>query len=180
MIEDSFDSVVSKPTHAEAALRLSEEWLRRIIDAAPTAMVMINPDGRIELVNAQAEIVFGYTRGEMLGQPVEMLVPERFGAGHPALRSLFFADPLSRPMGAGRDLYAMRKDRSEFPVEIGLNPIETAAGTLVLSAIVNITDRKQREQRIQAALREKRCPAPRDPSQGEEQPAGHRQPARKC
>lgn len=155
MVEDTFHPLDTKPIQAEAALRLSEEWLRRIIDAAPTAMVMINPAGRIELVNAQAEIIFGYTRGEMLGRPVEMLVPERFGAGHPALRSLFFGDPLSRPMGAGRDLYAMRKDRSEFPVEIGLNPIETDAGTLVLSAIVDISDRKQREQRIEVALREK-------------------------
>ena len=118
-------------------------------------MVMINPSGLMELVNAQAESVFGYSRDEMLGQPVEMLVPARFGAGHPSLRTMFFEDPQSRPMGAGRDLYAMRKDRSEFPVEIGLNPIETESGTLVLSAIVDITDRKQRERRIEAALREK-------------------------
>ena len=155
MVENSFQSGNAIPTQSDTALRLSEDWLRRVIDAAPTAMVMINPTGRIELVNAQAEIVFGYARDEMLGQPVEMLVPERFGAGHPSLRSLFFADPQSRPMGAGRDLYAMRKDRSEFPVEIGLNPIQTDGGTLVLSAIVDITDRKQREQRIEAALREK-------------------------
>ena len=75
----------------------------------------------------------------MLGQPVEMLVPERFRARHPELRQTFFLDPQPRPMGAGRDLYGVRKDGSEFPVEIGLNPIETDEGTMVLSAIVDIT-----------------------------------------
>ena len=80
------------------------------------------------MVNAQAERVFGYRRDEMLGQPIEMLVPERFRAPHPGLRGSFFADPKSRPMGAGRDLFALRKDGSEFPVEIGLNPIETERG----------------------------------------------------
>ncbi|MGE0668794.1 MAG: PAS domain S-box protein [Sphingomonadales bacterium] len=155
MIERRFQSDEQRAEQVDAGLRLSEEWLRRVIDASPTAMVMINAAGLMELVNAQAEAVFGYSRDEMLGQPVEMLVPERFGAGHPSLRTLFFEDPQSRPMGAGRDLYAIRKDRSEFPVEIGLNPIETDNGTLVLSAIVDITDRKQRERRIEAALREK-------------------------
>ncbi|MEN3976358.1 histidine kinase dimerization/phosphoacceptor domain -containing protein [Emcibacter sp. SYSU 3D8] len=155
MNEDVFQPDTGKHARTEAALRLSEKWLRRVIDASPTAMVMINPAGLMELVNAQAEIVFGYSRDEMLGQPVEMLVPERFGTAHPALRNMFFENPLSRPMGADRDLYAVRKDRSEFPVEIGLNPIETDSGTLVLSAIVDITDRKQRQGRIEAALREK-------------------------
>jgi PAS domain S-box-containing protein len=132
-----------------------EEHFRRVVESAPSAMVMINQSGRIEMVNAQAERVFGYSRSEMLGQAVEMLVPQRFRHQHPGLRSSFLRAPQSRPMGAGRDLYGLRKDGSEFPVEIGLNPIETESGKMVLSAIVDISDRKHREDRIQAALKEK-------------------------
>jgi PAS domain S-box-containing protein len=132
-----------------------EERFRRVVEAAPNAMVMIGPHGQIEMVNAQAERVFGYERAEMLGQSIELLVPKRFRDRHPGLRTSFFADPHSRPMGAGRDLYGLRKDGSEFPVEIGLNPIETEEGQMVLSAIVDISDRKQKEERIQAALKEK-------------------------
>jgi two-component system, sensor histidine kinase PdtaS len=140
---------------AEQALRKSEERFRHVVESAPNAMVMINRAGVIEMVNAQAERVFGYARAELLGQSVEMLVPERFRGRHPGMRGSFFADPRSRPMGAGRDLYALRKDGSEFPVEIGLNPIETDEGTMVLSAIVDISDRKQKEERIVQALKEK-------------------------
>jgi PAS domain S-box-containing protein len=138
-----------------SARKQLEARFRQVVESAPNAMVMINRMGAIEMVNAQAERVFGYQRAEMLGQPVEMLVPERFRQNHPDLRNSFFGDPQSRPMGAGRDLYALRRDGSEFPVEIGLNPIETDEGTMVLSAIVDISDRKHREDNIQAALREK-------------------------
>lgn len=132
-----------------------EERFRRVVEAAPNAMVMINSGGRIEMVNAQAERVFGYARAELLGQPVELLVPDRFRGHHPGLRQAFHNDPNARPMGAGRDLFAKRKDGSEFPVEIGLNPIETEDGTMVLSAIVDISDRKQKERSIEQALLEK-------------------------
>ena len=132
-----------------------EERFRRVVEAAPNAMVMINARGHIEMVNAQAERVFGYARAELLGQPVEMLVPDRFRNHHPGLRQAFFADTKARPMGAGRDLFARRKDGSEFPVEIGLNPIETEDGIMVLSAIVDISDRKQKERSIELALQEK-------------------------
>jgi len=132
-----------------------EERFRRVVEFAPNAMVMVNGQGRIEMVNAQAEAMFGYGRSELLGQPMELLVPERFRAQHPGLRSAFFADPRSRPMGEGRDLFGLRKDGSEFPVEIGLNPIDTEDGPMVLSAIVDISERKEREQLIGRALREK-------------------------
>lgn len=132
-----------------------DERFRQVVESAPNAMVMVNRRGGIEMVNVQAERMFGYERHEMLGQSVEILVPEGFRGGHPEKRAMFFRDPRARPMGAGRDLYGRRKDGTEFPVEIGLNPIETAEGVMVLSAIVDISDRKQKEQRIQAALQEK-------------------------
>jgi PAS domain S-box-containing protein len=136
----------------DPALRKSEERFRLVVESVPNAIVMIGPTGLIEMVNAQTERVFGYSRNELLGQPVEMLVPERYRRNHPRLRTSFFAGPASRPMGAGRDLYGLRKDGNEFPVEIGLNPIETDEGTMVLSAVVDISDRKQKEQRIHAAI----------------------------
>ena len=113
-------------------------------------MVMVDAEGAIAMVNAQAERVFGYDRSEMLGRPIEMLIPARFNGRHPGLRNAFVKNPELRPMGAGRDLFARRKDGVEIPVEIGLNPIETASGVLVLSAILDITSRKADER----ALRE--------------------------
>jgi PAS domain S-box-containing protein len=132
-----------------------EERFKRVVDAAPSAMIMINDAGSISMVNLQAERMFGYSCSELLGQSVEMLVPERFRDHHPGMRRAFFNDPKSRPVGAGRDLYALRKDGSEFAVEIGLNPIETEDGPMVLSAVVDITDRKNKEERTKAALLEK-------------------------
>ena len=108
-------------------------------------MVMINRAGEIVMVNAQAEGVFGYPRAELLGQPVEMLVPERYRSHHPGLRATFLADPRPRPMGAGRDLNGLREGWQRVSGRIGLNPIETDEGTMVLSAIVDITERKAAE-----------------------------------
>ncbi|HKQ62235.1 MAG TPA: PAS domain S-box protein [Candidatus Polarisedimenticolaceae bacterium] len=124
----------------------AEERFRIAVESAPNAMVMIDADGRIVLVNAQTEKLFGYGRDELLGQAIELLVPERFHAHHPGHRRAFFAAPAVREMGAGRDLYGLRKDGSEFPVEIGLNPIATEQGLVVLSAIVDITERKRKEE----------------------------------
>ena len=93
------------------------ERFRQVVESAPNAIVMIGSTGLIEMVNAQTERVFGYSRDELLGKPVEMLVPERYRLNHPGLRTSFFANPVSRPMGAGRDLYGLRKDGSEFRVE---------------------------------------------------------------
>jgi PAS domain S-box-containing protein len=124
----------------------AEEKFRLAVESAPNAMVMINAAGEIMMVNAQTETLFGYRREELIGQPVEMLIPERLRAQHPAERARYFESPQTRAMGLGPDLYGTRKDGSEFPVEIGLNPIETDEGTLVLSAIVDITERKKIDQ----------------------------------
>ena len=134
------------------ALRHSEERFRQVVESAPNAIVMIGPNGLIEMVNVQTERMFGYSRNDLLGKPVEILVPERYRANHPGLRTSFFADPVSRPMGAGRDLYGLRKDGSEFPVEIGLNPIDTEEGTMVLSAVLDISARKRLEQRFRQVV----------------------------
>ena len=110
----------------------------------PYAVVMVNTKGRIEFVNAEAEIAFGYRRAELLGQFVEMLVPDRFRAAHPELRNAFLAKAQSRPMGKGRILFARRKDGSEFQVEIALNPITSDDSLVVLSSIIDMSDRRQK------------------------------------
>ncbi|WKE64730.1 PAS domain S-box protein [Gallaecimonas kandeliae] len=120
-----------------------ESLFRATVESAPIAMVMIGGDGAIQLVNAETERLFGYQRAELLDKPIEQLLPERYRPGHPAMRTGFFATPQARRMGGGRDLFALRKDGSEFPVEIGLNPVSTEAGTLVLAAIVDLTERKR-------------------------------------
>ena len=144
------DSVLNPRQPLSDAGSDSDRRFRLVVEAAPNAMVMVDEAGLIVMVNAQVERVFGYPRAELLGQPVETLVPERLRGHHPALRAAFFAHPQARPMGAGRDLFGRRKDGAEFPIEIGLNPIETDEGTMVLSAIIDITERKAAE----AALRE--------------------------
>lgn len=114
----------------ETALQKSEQRFRQVVEHSPNAKVLVDSNGRIHLVNAQTEALFGWSRQELLGKPVEMLVPERFRSGHPDHRSAFLQRPLSRPMGAGRDLYGLRKDGSESPIEIGLNPLETDEGLI--------------------------------------------------
>jgi len=129
-----------------------ENRFRQAVESAPNAIVMVNETGTILMVNAQTELSFGYARSEMIGQAVEMLVPERFRGGHAFFRLAYFADPVSRPMGAGRDLYGLRKDGTEFPVEIGLGLIDSHDETLVLSSIVDITERKRLEHRFRQAV----------------------------
>ena len=135
--------------------QLGEDSFRRLFEWAPNAMVMVDEGGRVVLINAQAELVFGYGRDELIGQPVEVLVPNRYAQRHPPYRNGYFADPRPRPMGSGRDLFARRRDGSEFPVEIGLNPIETGEGPMVLASVVDITERRRAQQAIEAALQEK-------------------------
>jgi PAS domain S-box-containing protein len=126
----------------------AEQRFSQVIEGAPNGMVMIDREGKIVLVNAQIEKSFGYSRAELLGQLIEMLVPARFRGHHPAYRNGFITEPTARPMGSGRDLYGLRKDGSEFPVEIGLNPLETEQGMMVLGTIVDITERKQAEEKL--------------------------------
>ncbi len=123
-----------------------ESFLYAIIDGSPYAKVLVNERGHIVLVNAQTERLFGYSRDELLGESIEMLVPARFRPGHPALRASFADAPVARSMGAGRDLYGRRKDGSEVPIEIGLNPIVTGTETFTLAAITDITERKHAEE----------------------------------
>lgn len=146
--------LISVMNRAMDALWTQRENVRRAVEAAPIGVLAVNTDGAITLVNAATEVLFGYSREELLGKRVEFLVPETVRAEHVTLRSDFTKQPQTRAMGAGRELFGRRKDGSEFPVEIGLNPIEREGRRGVLATIVDVTERKRAEERQNLLTRE--------------------------
>jgi PAS domain S-box-containing protein len=127
------------------------DLFRLAFEMSPSGIIVIDSEGTIILANREVERLFGYTREELVGRSVDLLVPTRFRARHPGFREGFFQNPQARPMGAGRDLFGLRKDGSEIPVEIGLNPITTDRGSFVLSSVVDISARRLLEERLRQA-----------------------------
>jgi PAS domain S-box-containing protein len=127
------------------------ERFRLAVEASPAALMMVHRDGRILMANSRSLTYFGYTEEELVGQPIEVLVPMRFRAGHPKHRNRFFETPIQRAMGADLDLLGVRKDGSEFPVKIGLSPVETAEGPAVICGVIDITDQKKAMEAMRQA-----------------------------
>jgi protein-histidine pros-kinase len=138
---------------------LSSDLFRALLESAPDAMIIVDGSGTIVLVNAQAERLFGYERHELLGQPVELLVPVKYQRPHARHREGYVGRPHSRPMGHGVELSARRKDGSEFPAEISLSPLQTPEGTLVASAVRDLTARKAAEAERARLLQERAAQA---------------------
>jgi PAS domain S-box-containing protein len=137
-------------------LRADRDRFQIVVEAAPDAIIVIEGDGRISLVNAQTERMFGFRREELIGSLVEVLMPERFRESHRSHRARYLLAPTTRPMGAGLRLFARRKDGSEFPVEISLSPLKTDSGCLVVSAIRDVTERRRLEEERDRLLQSER------------------------
>jgi formate hydrogenlyase transcriptional activator len=147
---------ITERKRVEDALERNEAHLRALFEFSPDAIVVSDREGKIVSINSQMERFFGYKREELLGQSIDILVPERFRRNHPAHRSDYSANPRSRPMGAGLELYGRRKDGKEFPIDIMLAPVETPEGRVTLSTIRDISERKQAEEKIKRSEQEKR------------------------
>lgn len=139
---------ITELKRAEEALKKSEEMLRGLFEFAPDTVLVANKRGRIVRVNAQVELMFGYPANELIGKPIEELIPERLRQQHTRHRTDYLTEPHARPMGAGLELYGKRKDGSEFPVDVMLSPMESGEGSIVIAVIRDITRRKQAEQDI--------------------------------
>src|SRR5260370_4566229 len=131
-----------------AVERLDDQRFGGLLEAAPDAMVCVDADGRMALVNAQTERLFGYGRDELVGQPVEMLVPDAVRAIHPGRRAGYVSDPRPRPMGAGMELAGRRRDGSTFPAQISLSAIDTDEGILVSAAVPDVTHRQKADHPV--------------------------------
>jgi PAS domain S-box-containing protein len=140
---------ISRRHKANVALQMSENRFRQVVEACPSALVMADAAGRIELVNRQAEVMFGYSEAKLMGVSVDVLLPVPLRRQHAGLRDSFLRDPRARAMGKGRDLYAVTKDGKPIPVEVGLTPIQIDGETKVLAAIVDLTERKRGETELQ-------------------------------
>lgn len=153
-VRDSAGTVIGKSAMVRDITEetQAEDRFRLAVEASPSAMIMVDARGRILMLNAEGERLFGYARSDLIGRSVELLVPERYRAQHPDHRSAFIDAPVSRAMGAGRELYGLRRDGSEVPVEIGLNPIHTREGTVVLCSIVDVSERRKAEERFRLAV----------------------------
>jgi PAS domain S-box-containing protein len=137
---------ISERVKANHEKQKAAEQFRLVVESAPNAIILVDKSGEITLVNKQTELLFNYSRDELIGKNVESLLPEEFRKNHPELREMFFTNPQSRPMGVGRDLFAVRKDGSEFPIEIGLSPLKMHNDISVLTSIIDITERKKLEE----------------------------------
>lgn len=131
--------------------READQMFKNLLEAAPDALVIVNQEGRIELANKQCENVFGYSKDELLGQKVEILIPQKFKGNHEGHRNSFFANPKTRPMGSNLELSGVRKNGQEFPVEISLSPLRTEGRLLVSAAIRDVTERKKAERKLKEA-----------------------------
>jgi two-component system, LuxR family, sensor kinase FixL len=149
MVNQELQQQIAERELAAQKLSETETLFRSLLESAPDAMVIVDAQGIITLINSQTEKLFGYDRKELLGKPVERLVPARFRERHQDHRGLFAKNPHVRPMGTGMELFAVRRDGSEFPVEISLSPIETGREVLMSAAIRDITERKQAERLLQ-------------------------------
>jgi len=131
----------------------AEEQFRLVVESSPNGLLMVDEQGTIRMANRLIDQLFGYERAELIGQPVEMLVPQHMRPNHVGDRAKFIAHSESRAMGRGRDLYGVRKDGQEFPLEIGLSPIQTPSGMRVLASVVDISERKRIQEHLQKAER---------------------------
>jgi diguanylate cyclase (GGDEF)-like protein/PAS domain S-box-containing protein len=140
-LSDALQAEISERTWAQEQFRVA-------VESAPNGMLIVDQDGNVTLVNAHIEQLFGYNRDELMGRPVEILLPERFRSEHPGQQESLFMSSNERWIGRGRELYGLRKDGTEFPLEIGLNPIHTPKGRGVLVAVVDVTERKRVESEL--------------------------------
>lgn len=148
------ETALKRLRSAEASTAVLARQREALFEADPNGILLVGRTGRIDMLNAQGAKLFGYDREELIGQRVDMLVPARFRGHHAALRAEYSAQPSMRPMGAGRDLYGLRKDGSEFPIEIGLSPFASEGAEMVQAVIIDITERKRAEERLRLALEE--------------------------